>query len=155
MLSLTFILVAIGTILYVLYLILRPKEKTASSHVADSSMLLTEIKSNANKYAIAFDNCEFKDSSYVSEVEQDNSDYRQAAALVGSSIGAYYTPLERVETVQSVLFYKDEKLFGGKRFFQTFPIEKTTLKFHAMKGNISLYIDKDSANKYFFDLVPE
>ena len=84
--GLTPLLGAIAVAIYAIYLILRPKEKTAPSNVADSPIILTEIKSNANKYAIEFDKCEFKDSSYVSEVEQDNSDYRQAAALVGEAV---------------------------------------------------------------------
>lgn len=115
--------------------------------------MIAELKSNANTYIIKFDNCQFKDSSYTSEVEQDNSDYRLAGSLVGSSIGAYYTPIEKVETVQSVLFYKDESLYEGKRFFQTFPLDQTTLKFHVINGNVTLYVDKQDSSRYIFDLV--
>ena len=149
------ILGAVGTSIYVTYLLLRPKQMTLPNIEIEVKRMFAEAKATSLRYNVEFDNCEFKDSSYVSEVEQDNSDYRSAGHLVGSSIGAYYTPVERVETVQSVLFFKDEKLFENKRFFQTFPIDKTTLKFHVISGNVALYIDKDDPSKYFFDVVPK
>ncbi len=152
--GLTPLLGAVAVALYAIYLVLRPKGKNGSAPL-DFSQPLNEIKSNAHKYIVEFDKCEFKDSSYTSEIEQDQSDYRQAAALVGSSVGAYYTPVEKVETIQSVLFYKNENVYEGKRFLQTFAMEKTTLKFHVMKGNVILYIDKNDLDRYFFELVPE
>ena len=151
--GLILILGAVATFIYVIYLLLRPKQKTVPIDATESQRRFTEAKLNAKSYAVEFDNCEFKDSSYLREVEQDNSDYLLAGSLVGSSIGAYYTPVERVETIQSVLFFKNESLFNGKRFFQTFPLDQTTLKFHVINGNVTLYVDKKDTNKYFFDLV--
>ena len=145
------ILGAVATFIYVIYLLLRPKQKTVPIDATERRF--TEVKLNAMSYTVEFENCEFKDSSYLSEVEQDNSDYILAGSLVGSSIGAYYTPIENVETIQSVLFYKNESLFNGKRFFQTFPLDQTTLKFHVISGNIILYVDKEDTNKYFFELL--
>lgn len=147
------ILVTVATFIYVIYLLLRPKQKTVPVDITESKKRFTEVKLNARSYTIEFDNCEFKDSSYLSEIQQDNSDYVLAGSLVGSSIGDYYTPVERVETIQSVLFFKNESLFNGKRFFQTFPLDQTTLKFHVISGNVILYVDKEDTNKYFFDLV--
>lgn len=147
------ILGAMASFIYVVYSLLKPKEKTASIDDSESQRRFTVVKLNAKSHIVEFDNCEFRDSSYISEVEQDSSDYHLAGSLVGSSIGAYYTPLENIETIQSVLFYQNEKLFDGKRFFQTFPLDQTTLKFHVISGNITLYVDKVETNKYFFDLV--
>lgn len=147
------ILGAMATFIYVIYLLIRPKQKTVPIVATESKGQFTALKLNAKSYAVEFDDCEFKDSSYLSEVEQDNPDYRLAGSLVGSSIADYYTPVERVETIQSVLFFRNESLFDGKRFFQTFPLDQTTLKFHVMNGNITLYVDKEDTNKYFFDLV--
>lgn len=147
------ILVAIATFIYVIYLLLRPKQKTVPMDAIESQRKFTKVKLNAKSYTVEFDNCEFKDSSYLSEVQQDNSDYVLAGSLVGSSIADYYTPVERVETIQSVLFFKKESLFNGKRFFQTFALDQTTLKFHVIRGNVTLYVDKEDKNKYFFDLV--
>lgn len=147
------ILGAAATFIYVIYLLIRPKQKTVPIDAVENQKRFTGVKLNANSYVVEFDYCEFRDSSYISEVEQDNSDYRLAGNLVGNSIGAYYTPLENVETIQSVLFFKNESLFNGKRFFQTFPLDPATLRFHVISGNITLYVDKEDTNKYFFDLV--
>ena len=147
------ILVAIATFIYVIHLLLRPKQKTVPVDTTEIKRRFAEVKFNSRSYTVEFDNCEFKDSSYLSEVQQDNSDYVLAGSLVGSSIGDYYTPVERVETIQSVLFFKNESLFNGKRFFQAFPLDQTTLKFHVISGNVTLYVDKEDTNKYFFDLM--
>ena len=147
------ILVAVATFIYVIYLLLRPKQKAVPIDATEGQRRFTEFKLNAKRYHVEFDNCEFKDSSYITEAEQDNSDYVLAGSLVGSSIADYYTPVERVETIQSVLFFKKESLFNGKRFFQTFPLDQTTLKFHVIRGNVTLYVEKEDTNKYFFDLV--
>lgn len=144
---------SVATFIYVIYLLLRLKQKAVPIGTTESQIRFTGFKLNANSYVVEFDNCEFKDSSYISEVEQDNPDYRLAGSLVGSSIADYYTPVERVETIQSVLFYKNESLLNGKRFFQSFPLDQTTLRFHVMSGNITLYVDSEDTNKYFFELV--
>ena len=153
MFTLASIVSVVGILIYVVYIFLRQKEKAFPKETLESERLFAEVKSNANRYKIEFDNCEFKDSSYITEVQQDNSDYVLAGSLVGTDIGSYYTPVENVETIQSVLFFKNESLFNGKRFFQTFPLDQTTLKFHVIRGNVTLYVDKEDTNKYFFDLV--
>lgn len=147
------ILGAVATFILFFYLLLRPKQEAVLIDATESQRRFTEFKLNAKRYNVDFDNCEFKDSSYITEVQQDNSDYVWAGSLVGTDIGPYYTPVENVETTQSVLFFKNESLLNGKRFFQTFPLDQTTLKFHVMSGNVTLYIDKENTNKYFFDLV--
>lgn len=148
------ILIIIAPVVYVLYLILRPKQTVVANEIDDRTKVLREnLRANAKKFEINFDNCKFKNSSYISEVEQNNSDYQMAASAIGAS-PIYYTPVEKVETVQSVLFYSDKNVADGKRFYQTFPIEETTLKYHVINGNVFLYIDKNDNDKYFFEVIP-
>jgi hypothetical protein len=137
---------------YIVYILLRPKHKLSYTKDQNNQQLLTLFKENANKYNVDFDDCEFKDSSYVSEVEQDNTDYKLAGALVGSPIGFFHTPVERQENTQAVLFFKNNNIGSGKRFFQTFPMDMTTLKFHVLKGDVILWIDKNDKEKYYFEL---
>jgi hypothetical protein len=53
---------------------------------------------------------------------------------------------------QTVLHYQDPQLCGGRLFFQAFPIELTTLKYHVLQGRIALYIGKTGTQEYVFDL---
>src|SRR5690348_11729614 len=127
--TLTIASMAVATI-YVVYLLLRDKRKAPPS-LNQYSKEITAFKSTAEEIQLDLDHCQFKDSSFMQEVEEDNSDYknaiRLAGALAGSSIGYYYTPLVRKETVCSVIFYSSPGLRGGKRFFQEFPTDLTNL----------------------------
>ncbi|MDB5196462.1 MAG: hypothetical protein JWP88_833 [Flaviaesturariibacter sp.] len=103
------------------------------------------------EYELSIDHCDFKNASYLSEVENRYTDLEIAATIVGTN-AAYYTTIERVETDQSVLFYQHPDVLAGKRLYQTFPLDATTLKFHVLQGNVKLYINKSELGKYVFVL---
>lgn len=145
------VLYLIATSIAVVYLILRPKKKKDLFEEPKNLSYLADIKTNGDRYVVALDHADFKDSSFLSEIEQDNSDYKIAANLVGSNIGSYYTPMERVETVQSVLFYK----INDRQFYQTFHMDLITLKYHVMCGHVLLYVSKNDPVKYCFDIIAE
>ena len=135
----------------VTYLLVRPKGSFANSEPSRDQAYKNFLV-NSLKISLNFDSCKFRDSSFVEEVEEENSDYKLAGALVGSSIGYYYTPVIKEERVQTVLFYSDPELYSGKRFFQTFPMDLITLKYHLLNQSVTLYIDKLDSHKYLFDL---
>jgi hypothetical protein len=135
----------------VTYLLLRPKASIVSSTLPEYTLSHQSFIKESEEYELSFDHCDFKDASYLSEVETRNRDLEVAAILVGTTAG-YYTPVERVETVQSVLFYQNPNILSGKRLYQTFPLDVTTLKFHALQGNVKLYLHKLELDKYVFVL---
>jgi hypothetical protein len=139
-------------IVYILYILLRPKHAPIHSESDENRQRLIALKEHANKYIVEFDNCEFRNSSYITEEEQQNTDYQLAGMLVGSSVGFFHTPVQRLETTQSVLFFRDETITDGKKFFQTFAMDMTTLKFHVLQGNVILWINKNDQDKYYFEL---
>ena len=132
----------------VTYLLLRPRNQHAG--LTTPKLLPAEdFISDAQQFVLDFDYCVFKDSSYSAEVEVHNTNAELAAVLVGSP-NVSHTSIERQETIQSVLFYQNPGLYNGKRFFDTFPFDVTTLKFHVMQGNMKLYVDGKDSNKYLF-----
>lgn len=73
MLSYTFTTVAgmICITIITLYLLLRPKHKRSR---VEEAPVYPEWIANACTFNVKLDNCKFKDSSFVSEVQEDNSD---------------------------------------------------------------------------------
>jgi hypothetical protein len=148
------ILVPAVLAIYVTYLFLRNKDRITSDTNPNTKEILN-LKANAEVVLVNFDHCQFKDSSFLQEYEQSNPDYKLAGHLVGSSIGHIYTPVVREETVQSVIFYQDPSFKGGKRFYQTFPFDVTTLKYYVITNRLQLYIHKKEIDKYFFEILKE
>src|SRR5690349_13997037 len=142
MFSLMIYLGLLAFAILVAYLLIRPKYKEIITQPKINQKLLAAFRLNSNKYEVDFDHCEFKDSSYVTESENSNSDYQLAGMMVGSSIGFFHTPVEKEEIIQSVLFFKNPLIANGNRLFQTFYMDMTNLKFHVLNGHVSLLIDK-------------
>jgi hypothetical protein len=151
--SLITLLFLLATVIYVVYLVVKTKHKEPRQEDNRNEQLLAELKSNADVYKLNFDYCTFRDSSYITEVEEDNREAKIAGLLVGSSIGYLDTPVVREENTQTVLFYSDPAVQNGRRFFQTFYMEMTTLKYHVLTGHVSLLVARNDPDKYFFELI--
>ena len=136
---------------YAIYSLVRSKGKVKSR--SDNDDAIRDFLSSSKKYEVSFDNCVFKNSSYLSEEEQRNPNLAAAGAFIGSPVSLYYTPVERVENIQSALIYEDESIAKGMRFFQTFPMDEVTLKYHAMMGHLELHVDMDDLTRYYFNLT--
>lgn len=76
-----------------------------------------------------------------------------AVRLARARLGTHYTPIEQEETIQSVLFFKDDNIANGKRYYQTFPMDAFTLKYHVITGHVKLHIDRNNSNNYFFEII--
>ena len=151
--SLVTLFFLVATVVYVVYLVVKPKYKAPRQEDDRNQQLLAELKSNADQYKLNFDYCSFRDSSYITEVEEDNKEAKIAGLLVGSTIGYFNTPVVREENIETVLFYSDPAVQNGRRFFQTFYMEMTTLKYHVLTGHVTLLVDRNDPDKYFFELV--
>jgi len=112
---------------------------------------IEKLKSNAEKIELNFDNCEFKSGSFSHKVEDPNMS--TIKLLAPDSLALYVDTTITENVIQSYLTYVDT--IDGKlcKFIsQSFPFDPTTLKFHVMRHNITLYVDKFDRNKYYFDL---
>ena len=150
--SLVTLFFLLATVVYVVYLVVKPKYKEPRQEDNRNQQLLAELKSNADNYKLNFDYCSFRDSSYITEVEEDNKEAKIAGLLVGSSIGYFNTPVVREDHTQTVLFYSDPAIQHGRRFFQTFYMEMTTLKYHVLTGHVTLLVDRNDPDRYLFEL---
>jgi hypothetical protein len=146
-----FVLVAIAATKFLLH----SNVKKSSFNDDISNPLVAPFLENATKYEVSFDDCQFKDASFLTEEEQKNEALIGAGLLVGSTAGLYYTPVKRVENVRAVLFFQKADFINCKRFIQTFPIEMKTLKYHVLTGSMKLFVDKENPDKYVFLLEPE
>jgi hypothetical protein len=133
---------------FILYLVVRPRRMAVSQPRNDNAIALFKLKSES--YLVEFDDCQFMNSSFSEEVEEDTSSVDLAASLVGGG-SAIYRPLVKQEHIQAVLFYQNNGVLSGQRVYQTFPADVDALKFYVLDKKVRLYILKDGS-QYFFDI---
>jgi hypothetical protein len=107
---------------------------------------IEDLKSTGQKIKLDFDSCDFKESSYNSEVIDErvsrfghlNLDYGK---VIGNELVA-----------QSLLIYNHKEGDQIEVFRQGFHCSADALKLYVLKNSIDLYVDRVNRNKYFFEL---
>lgn len=112
---------------------------------------IEKLKANAEKIVVNFDKCEFKSGSFSHQVEVENLSSVKLLAPGSLTYSIDTTITENV--IQSYLTYADTINGEPCKFIsQSFPFDPTTLKFHVLNHNITLYVDRFDKKKYYFDL---
>lgn len=108
------------------------------------------LKANGEKVVPDFDRCEFKNGSYSHEVDDprvSNVQWLGSGAIASMDV----TTTENI--IQSYLVYYHPGSDPPEKFISHhFPFETTTLKYHVLKQEIVLYVDRFDRKKYLFDL---
>ncbi|HYF32584.1 MAG TPA: hypothetical protein VD993_15775 [Chitinophagaceae bacterium] len=146
-----FVSIAIGIIGgYITYITLRRADDELEQSI---TLTLNNLKARAEKIKLEFDNCDFKDGSFTKEVEESYPGLIIASALVGSSAGAYLTPVSKKNIIQSFLIYTNDNNGSTEKFVsQAFPFDKTALKYYVMTDALTLYVHRTDRQQYFFEL---
>jgi hypothetical protein len=107
---------------------------------------LEKLKANGEKIKVDYDNCEFKESSYVKEVI-DERVYRHGSMNLDQG-----NVIQRDFVGQSLLIYNYATAGKTEKFMQAFPFSADSLKFYVLDNLITLYVDPFDRSRYFFDL---
>jgi len=138
-------LTLLGLVLFYLNKINKQVDKFETSAIA-------KLKENAEVSRVDFDKCEFKSGTFSHEIKDPNLQSIKFIAPTGLKFLMNDKISETV--VQSYLTY--ETIINGEKLkyiSQSFPFDTTTLKYHVLNQNLSLYVNKFDKRKYLFELV--
>ncbi len=107
---------------------------------------IEEIKKNAERIELDFDQCEFKNGGYSHEVIDENVN-----SLNWISPGITYTPTKTERVENSTLVYKHTIAGNTERYIESFPFDSTTLKFYVLNKKIKLYVSSFDSSKFIFE----
>jgi hypothetical protein len=108
---------------------------------------LQKLKANAEKIKVNYDNCEFKESSYVNEVRDERVYSHGMMNLDQGKV------MQRDFVGQSLLIFNYTSAGKTEKFMQAFPFDAESLKFYVLDNLITLYVDRFDRSRYFFDLT--
>ncbi len=107
---------------------------------------IKKLKSAGQNIKLEFENCEFKESSYTSEVIDERlSRFGQINLDYGKVISNEFV-------AQSILIYSHKEGDKTELFRQGFGCSKDALKLHVLRNSIDLYVDRSNRTNYLFEL---
>ena len=130
-----------------LFLLFHGKNKVVSKLIEAYHEEKRKFKAKAEKRIIDFDDCEFTNTGYTHEVEDDEYSWMAGRVMFTHEI----TKLETI--YQSGLIYYYKTIKGTEKFYSpSFPFDKKTLEFYVLEKKITLYIDRFNRKNYFFEV---
>jgi len=107
---------------------------------------IENLKSTGQKIKLDFDSCDFKESSYNSEIIDDRfSRFGHLNLDYGKVIGNEFV-------AQSLLTYNHKEGDRIEVFRQGFHCSADALKLYVLKNSVDLYVDRFNRTNYFFEL---
>ena len=135
-----------------MYLVYRVKKQDLAANRETDWNLLANFKKNAISIKVDFNDCEFKNSSYTREPEQNTSNEALALHLYRLDLGMSQTAVKKQHISNSVLYYNYKGEGKQRTLLQAFPVEETVLKLHVLQGHMNLYVDPADNNSYYFEI---
>ena len=133
---------------WLIYTSLKKVKTVVEQHI---NTKIEKFKSTAERIELDLDKCEFKSGSFSQEVE--DSDISPIEIMAEGSLGSMSNTTMAENVIRSYLVYADTLNGDSYKFIShSFPMDQTTLKFHVLKHNVILYVDRFDRKKYMFDV---
>jgi hypothetical protein len=107
---------------------------------------ITKLKTSGQKIKLDFENCEFKERSYTTDIIDENF------SRFGHINFDYGKVIAKEFVAQSLLIYTHKEGENTELFKQDFECSADALKLNALRNAIDLYVDRSNRKKFFFEL---
>jgi len=107
---------------------------------------IKQFKAKSEKIVVDMDKCEFANTGYFKEVNEDRHSWMSKVLFVEE--------IRHTEHIQqSGLIYQNNTSNGIEKFYSpSFPFDKTTLQYYVISKKVKLYVDRFNRSNYFFEV---